>query len=85
MNKFLFYYLLFILLYTLHIENSVGNILFRVNSCNIKVLNITSYLNFLINPLFNKFLWNIKLLDLNFIFLTILFILLYFIFNNYNL
>ena len=66
------YYLLFILIITIifvyHVETSIGNILLRYNSSSKITINISSLLNFMIHPLHNTFLWNVDLIDVNYIF-----------------
>ncbi len=69
------------ILFIIYVEYNVGNILIRMNSNGIKVLNFNSLFNYLINPLFNKFLWNIQLLDVNYIFVILFFNLTYYMFK----
>ena len=47
-------------------EYSVGSILLRPNSSNRLSLNISSLIQFMINPFFNKTLWTWKTLDINY-------------------
>lgn len=80
MNYFL--YILFItIIFVIWVELSIGGILFRPNSLGKISLNISSLFNFMINPLHNKFLWNLEIIDTNYIFILIISSLLYFIFN----
>ena len=67
--------------FIIYIEYNVGNIFIRMNSNGIKVLNFNSLFNYLINPLFNRFLWNIQLLDVNYIFVILFFNLTYYMFK----
>ncbi len=69
------------ILFIIYVEYNVGNILIRMNSNGIKVLNFNSLFYYLINPLFNKFLWNIQLLDVNYIFVILFFNLTYYMFK----
>ena len=65
----LFYYLCFVTLAFIgYIEVSVGNILFRSNATGSIGINLSSLVNFLIHPLYNRTLWNVSVLDLNYIF-----------------
>ena len=69
------------IIFIIYIEYSVGNIFFRINSGGIKAFNFYSLFNYLINPLFDGFLWNIHLLDVNYIFIILLFNIIYFMFK----
>ena len=81
---FIYGYLTILILFIVHIEMSVGNVFLRINSSGKKNININSLINFLLNPLYNKFLWNIKLLDLNFIFISVLYYILYYFIYSLN-
>lgn len=75
--KYYIYILFITIIFIIWIEFSIGGILFRPNSFGKISLNISSLLNFMINPLFDKFLWNLKIIDANYIFIVIISSLLY--------
>jgi len=78
----LFYYLFFVTLaFIIYIEVSVGNILFRSNASGSIGINLSSLVNFLIHPLYNRTLWNVSVLDLNYIFVLIVAWVIYHVFN----
>ena len=81
MNYWLFIFLITVL-FIFYIEYSVGDILFRQNSLGKISLNIKSLINFMIHPLYNKFLWNIQLLDINYPFILIVSSIIYNMFNT---
>ena len=65
----LLYYIIFITtIFTIYVEYSVGGILFRPNSLGKLSMNLYSWISYLLNPLYNKFLWQPQLLDVNYIF-----------------
>ena len=76
MNLIIFIFLITIL-FTIYVEYSVGGILFRQNSFGKSSPNFYSLASYLINPLYNKFLWNISLLDVNYIFVLSCSLILY--------
>ena len=76
MNLILFI-LIITILFIIYIEYSVGGILIRSNSSGGKSFNFKSLLNFMLHPLYNKLLWNIKSLDINYpfiIFISLVFL-----------
>ena len=88
-NNILLSTLAFTLLFLIYIEVYIGSIMFRYNSENKLYFNIWSGLNFLMHPLYDNFLWNIKSLHMNYpfvivIFITINLILRYHIFDKQN-
>jgi len=69
----LIYYLILItILFIIYVEYSVGSILLRYNSLGNRSINILSMLNFLVHPLYNSYLWNIKTLDINYPFIMVI-------------
>ena len=79
----LIYYLILItILFIIYVEYSVGSILLRYNSLGNKSINILSMLNFLVHPLYNCYLWNIKTLDINYPFIMMIATIIYNYFNN---
>ena len=79
----LLYYIIFVTIsFTIYIEYSVGGILFRPNSLGKLSTNLYSWISYLSNPLYNRFLWQPQLLDVNYIFVLGCSILLYYMFNT---
>ena len=76
----IFYLLMITFCFLVWIEFSVTNIIFRPNSDGIKSLHITSLLNYLIHPFYNKTLWNIHTLDVNYALVLILSLVIYYLF-----
>ncbi len=68
-KQILIFNIIITFLFLLYIEISVGNIWFRINSDGLRNINLISMIDFLLKPLYNKFLWNIQLLDINYIFI----------------
>ena len=78
----LFYYLFFVTLpFITYIEVSVGNILFRSNATGSIGINLSSLVNFLIHPLYKQTLWNVSVLDLNYLFVLIVAWTIYHVFD----
>jgi len=79
------YTLAFTLLFLIYIEVYVGSIMLRYNSENKLYFNLWSGLNFLIHPLYDKFLWNIKSLHMNYPLILVIFIAINLILRYHNL
>ena len=71
--KYLYYFIIITILFIVYVEYSVGGILFRPNNLGKIVINIRSSLSYLIHPLYNRFLWNPELLDVNYPFVIFIF------------
>ena len=56
-------------LFILYAEYSVGNIVYRITSQGIQQFQPGNIIHYLLNPLYNGFLWNFQLLDVNYIFI----------------
>lgn len=71
-------YIIFVTtIFMIYVEYSVTGILFRPNSSGKISTNLYSMFNYLLNPLYNKFLWQPQLLDVNYIFVLGCSIILY--------
>ena len=68
--------------FVIYVEYSVTGILFRPNSLGKSSFNFYSLFSYLIDPLHNSFLWNIQLLDVNYIFVLGISLFLYYMFNT---
>ena len=79
--KYLYYFIIITILFIVYVEYSVGGILFRPNNLGKTVINIRSSLSYLIHPLYNRFLWNPELLDVNYPFVIFVLSSIY-MFNN---
>ena len=76
MNLFL-YIIIVTTIFTIYVEYSVTGILFRPNSLGKLSMNLYSLFSYLIDPLYNRFLWQPQLLDVNYIFVLGISLLLY--------
>ena len=77
------YYLGFLviitILFIIYSEYSVGSILFRPNSMGKISINLYSLLGFLMNPFYKRDLWNLNTLDINYAFIMIYSLFIYYI------
>mgnify|MGYP001209894361 CR=1 FL=1 len=78
MNYFI-YITIITILFIIYVEYSVGGILWRQTSSGMKSFNFNSLFNYLIDPLRQRFLWNVKLLDVNYVFVVIVSSLIYYL------
>lgn len=63
--------------FVIHVELSVGGIFYRVNVDGNKSFQVYSLLSYMVNPLTSKFLWAPKLLDVNYVFIVIMYSVIY--------
>jgi len=77
--NYLLYISIVTVLFIIYVEYSVGGILWRQTSSGVKSFNFGSLFNYLINPLRQKFLWNVELLDVNYVFVVIVSSLIYYL------
>lgn len=84
--KYIYYLLIITLIFLFYVEYSLGNVIYRVTVDGSKKLILNHIISFLIEPLINPFLWNIKVLDLNYIFIVTISTIFYhnFIVKNLN-
>ena len=83
-NNLILSILAFTVLFLIYIEVYVGSIMFRYNSENKLYFNIWSGLNFLMHPLYDKFLWNINSLHMNYPFMIAIFVVINLILRYHN-
>lgn len=70
--NYIFYILVVTLIFLIYVEFSVGGIVYRVDATGLKKLQLGNIVHYLLNPLHDKFLWNLELLDVNYIFVFLL-------------
>jgi hypothetical protein len=66
------------ILFIIYSEYSVGQILFRPDSGGNISINLNSLFGFLLNPFYKKDLWNWKTLDINYAFVIIYSLFIYY-------
>ena len=76
MNYFI-YILIITVVFLIYVELSVGGIVYRVNASGIKNIQLGNIIHYLVDPLHNKFLWNLSLLDVNYVFVFLVSSVLY--------
>ena len=75
--NYLIYIFIITVIFLIYVELSVGGVLYRVNASGVKTLQLQNIFHYLFNPLYNRFLWNFELLDVNYIFIFIVASILY--------
>lgn len=70
--NYIFYILIVTLIFLIYVEFSVGGIVYRVDASGIKGFHFSNIIHYLLDPLHNSFLWNLELLDVNYIFVFLL-------------
>ncbi len=66
--KIIYFFFIVTVLFIIYVEFSVGNIIWRESANGLKSFQPKNILHYLFNPLYNSFLWNVRLLDVNYIF-----------------
>ena len=66
------------ILFFIYVEFTVGNVFLRINSRGVRSLNIINVFHYMIEPFKKSTLWNIGLLDINYIFIISISIILYY-------
>ncbi len=70
--KFIYFFLIATILFIIYVEFSVGNIIWREGANGLKSFQPKNIIHYLINPIYNSFLWNIRLLDVNYVFMMVM-------------
>ena len=76
MNYFIYIFII-TAIFLIYVEMSVGGIVYRVNASGKKNIQYGNIIHYLVDPLHNKFLWNLSLLDVNYVFVFLVASVLY--------
>jgi hypothetical protein len=76
--KYILYIFIITILFIVYVEYSVGNVIYRVGDNGMKGVRLMNIIYYLIDPLYNHFLWNFNLLDVNYIFTLVISTILYY-------
>jgi hypothetical protein len=79
--NYLSVFILSTFLFCLYVEYSVGGVFIRQTSSGLYSFNLYSGISYLLNPLYQSFLWNIQLLDVNYVFYISMISLIFYILN----
>ena len=86
MIEIVIFFIFITIIFIIYSEYSVGQILFRPDSVGKISMNLNSLLGFLMNPFHTRHLWSLQTLDINYAFVMIssliLFYILYYIYIN---
>jgi len=69
--KYILYYFIVTICFIIYCEISLGGIIYRYNSKGVKTIQMNSCIHYLLHPFHNTYLWNYKILDVNYIFIII--------------
>ena len=78
--KYLIFTGIITLIFVIYSEYSIGQILFRPDSSGIITLNLNSLAGFLANPFYRRDLWTWNTLDINYAFVLIYSLCIYYLF-----
>ena len=77
--KIIYFFGIITILFIIYSEYSIGSILFRPDSTGKTIMNFNSLFGFLMNPFYKRDLWTWRTLDINYPFVIIYSIFLYYI------
>ena len=77
--KIIYFFGIITTLFIIYSEYSVGSILFRPDSTGKMSMNFNSLIGFLMNPFYKRDLWNWQTLDINYAFVIIYSLFIYFL------
>ena len=77
--KIIYFFGIITTLFIIYSEYSVGSILFRPDSTGKMSMNFNSLIGFLMNPFYKRDLWTWKTLDINYAFVIIYSLFIYFL------